>query len=304
MMKRQVACSGGYNVVEPRNFNHRTASSSSSYDDDFLYVIVRAVSAGEFHGPNNNGDYFGLQELKRAYGTFNNRGVFVNHQSNDAEKCRGRIWSSELIEKPNEAWVKLALGVDRVAFPQLARAITKRYVRSVSMGATIGHSFCSHCGNEAHNESQICNDLRNFKGSTLQGKKVYEDNRNVGFFEISFVVDGADRDAEILEFHETLAPFARAANQQKQQVTASNMSRVASAGSGLAIGEVVEWVEKYRNANYTPAMIRTALLDRFSGLTEREADLALHSRKGNYQTQITFPGRSIPASILSNILNG
>lgn len=67
------------------------------------------------------------------------------------------------------------------------------------MGCRCGESICSICGNVATSEDDFCDHIINYKGSTFNGLPVWEDNRNIEFFEDSFVTTGADRDAKILE---------------------------------------------------------------------------------------------------------
>lgn len=303
-MRKYIACGSGYQVIRPEVLFNVRQASNQNIDPDFLYVAVRAVSAGELHGPNNNGDYFGLNEIRRAYSSFLNRGVFVNHQSNDVEKCRGRVVESNLVDLKDQCWVKLLLGVDQTAFPQLARSIRKRYVNDVSMGATVRYSFCSikDCRNEAHNEKQYCDHLKNYKGSRFAGQRVFEDNRDVNFFEISFVVDGADPDAKILELYDNLSPVTQRVGGQTQNH--GKLVRVASVGTEIAIGEVVEYVQKLRASNRSLDMIKRATQDKFPQLTEREVDLAVLSTPNSYKTACSFTGRAIPTSILNGILNG
>jgi hypothetical protein len=184
-------------------------------DPDMFYVKVRAVTAGV---PNNNGDYFSVDVLKESYKTFEGRGVFVNHESDNVEAARGKILSADLIEQdPNDVHVVLALAIDQKAFPQLANAIKKGYVTDVSMGATVAFSLCSICGNKATNESEYCHHIKYFKGSSFQGKPVYEDNKGVNFFEISAVTNGADTTAKVIaeiDPHDLL---------QKMEVQGSNV---------------------------------------------------------------------------------
>lgn len=170
--------------------------SQEDLDPDMYYVKVRAVTAGV---PNNNGDYFSVDELKNTYKTFEGRGVFVNHESDNVEAARGKILSADLIDAdPTDVHVVLALAIDQKAFPQLVHAIKKGYVTDVSMGATVAYSLCSICNNKASTESEYCHHIKYFKGSSFQGKPVFEDNKGVGFFEISVVTSGADTTAKVL----------------------------------------------------------------------------------------------------------
>lgn len=67
------------------------------------------------------------------------------------------------------------------------------------MGCRCGKSICSVCGNEAVTEDDFCDHILYYKGSTYNGLPVFEDNRDVEFFEDSFVTQGADPQAKILE---------------------------------------------------------------------------------------------------------
>lgn len=269
-MKKFISCGAATEIVTP--YQSKRYASNAKVDDDFLYVKVRAVSAGDFHGPNNNGDYFSADELRRAYHTFNSRGVFVNHQSDDVEKCRGRIVQADLIDRPGECYVTLVLGVDERAFPQLARSIRKGYVRDVSMGATVKYSHCSVCNNQAYNERQYCQHLANYKGASFQGRKVYEDNRDVNFFEISFVVDGADPDAKILELIQTRNNMQAYSGYSKK---AAGMSKVASTvrtDEETQYDQISNYIKHLSNQNYTRNMVRLALKDKFKQLTQQDVE--------------------------------
>ena len=67
------------------------------------------------------------------------------------------------------------------------------------MGCHCGYSLCSICGNKAQLEDDFCEHIANYKGSTFNGYPVFEDNREVSFFECSIVSIPADPDAKILE---------------------------------------------------------------------------------------------------------
>ncbi len=67
------------------------------------------------------------------------------------------------------------------------------------MGCRCGYSLCTICNNKAVNEEDFCEHIVKFKASTFNGLPVWEDNRDVEFFEDSFVCQGADKKAKILE---------------------------------------------------------------------------------------------------------
>lgn len=193
-------------------------------ENDFLYVRNRAVSAGNvidhedgvaelipieemykffskyasvIRGSNDNGDFFSHEELIKKYKTFIGKATFVDHDNENVEKARGIILDAVYNNKGK--FVELLKAVDRKAYPDLARSIEAGYVTDTSMGCRCGYSICSICNNEAHQEEDFCEHVVNYKGSTFNGLPVFEDNRDIEFFEDSFVVQGADKDAKIME---------------------------------------------------------------------------------------------------------
>lgn len=193
-------------------------------ESDFLYVRNRAVSAGNVldngseaaelidierfyknferyankcRGSNDNGDFFSHEELIKKYKTFIGKSVFVDHDNENVENARGIIIDAVYNNKGK--YVELLKAVDKKAYPELARGIELGYITDTSMGCRCGSSICSICGNIAVSEEDFCEHIKNYKGSTFNGLPVWEDNRDIEFFEDSFVTTGADRDAKILE---------------------------------------------------------------------------------------------------------
>ena len=162
-----------------------------------LYVVVRAISVGT----NGNGDHFTYDELKRSYKTFEGKGVFVNHQSSDVDKKRGRIVEAQFIEdgNPNNAYVKCILEINPEADPGLASNIRCGIVNSVSMGCQVAYSNCSVCNHKAKTTKDYCFHVRSHKGGAYDGRPVYEENYGVEFIEVSFVTTGADSNAKVLQ---------------------------------------------------------------------------------------------------------
>jgi hypothetical protein len=166
-------------------------------DEDFLYVRVRAVSAGEYHGPNQNGDWFGEGELKRAFKTFVRRGVYLDHQSDSVDKAVGIILDATYHETPGTHYVELLLAVDK-SLP-IADKISKGYATDVSMGALVARCQCNICDKIASSTDEYCDHLRDYMGKEYNGRKVYAINHDVNFYEISWVTVGADPLAKSLQ---------------------------------------------------------------------------------------------------------
>lgn len=206
-------------------------------DDGFVYIRVRAISSRV----NKNNDGWPAAELQKAYRSFIGKPIFVDHHNTDPSRARGVIVDAALhIEDQKTAsldpyyadapeahkpptWIELLLEVDAKRFPRLAKALIDGDIDSVSMGANVEMSKCSHCGNEAYSPEQFCKHV-SAKGAyfdymmpdgTKTSKKAYEDCHGVGFFEISFVFDPADETALISDI-KTAARMQMIASVQKE----------------------------------------------------------------------------------------
>jgi ribosomal protein L37AE/L43A len=195
--------------------------SASNENDGYLYVRCRAISSRV----NKNNDGWPAAELKKAYKSFLNKPIFVDHNNDDPSRTRGVIISSVLHEEDEKTsaldpyyatapdnhkpptWIELLLEVDAKSYPKLADAVRSGAIDSVSMGCNVNHTDCSVCGNTASEAVDFCEHVQK-KGLTFEitsdngekiRKKAYEDCYGIGFFEISFVFDPADETALISE---------------------------------------------------------------------------------------------------------
>lgn len=105
---------------------------------DSLFVKVFAIKADEM---NDNGDYFGFEELKKSTPTFIGVPVFTNHQNTDINQARGKVIHSWWDNGRNG--IMIIARVDAEAYPQLARGINENYIAATSMGASRGHDLIS-----------------------------------------------------------------------------------------------------------------------------------------------------------------
>ena len=213
--------------------SNRTASKPVvQLDPDLKYYVVTGI-----HGdvPNNNGDFFRYAEelLKLrpnlqhscgctassapvyTYQTWNGKGNFINHNSMpgtwDNPNRVGTIIDTYPI--PEEKCVDFLLGVDKVKYPWLIRAVDDGDVTDVSMGCWVEWSLCSRCGHLATSEENYCNCLKYHKGMKIDGQMVYEDNRDVTGMEMSWIINGNGAD-----------PFAK----KKHTIAGDYMSRFQS----------------------------------------------------------------------------
>jgi hypothetical protein len=166
------------------------------YDPDFFYMKVRAVSAGEYWGPNKNADFFPEEELKKNFKTFLNAHTFKNHENKDIANAIGDVLSAEWNDKMKG--VDLLLRIDRRIAPTIVRGFEKGFMTDVSMGCRIEYSICSICGNKAKTKFEYCDHIKYMRHKIFpDGKRVCEINIGPKFHDISAVLNGAERAAKV-----------------------------------------------------------------------------------------------------------
>lgn len=179
----------------------------ANHADDSVFIRALAIRANE---PNQNGDNFSEEELKKAVSTFVGVPLFCNHENGEIEKARGCVIGAEWDN--DEKAIYTISRVDREAYPQLARGVEEGYISGVSMGCSVDYSKCSICGKKATTEKDYCEHVKNQKGKSVSGKKVYEDNYGVKFIELSFVTDPACPDCMVQEIIDPEDFMMKAAN--------------------------------------------------------------------------------------------
>lgn len=167
-----------------------------TYDPDYLYLKVKAVSAGEAWGSNKNDDYFPMSELVGGYKTFLSAHVFKNHDNKAIEKAIGDVLCSDWSEKMQSVY--LIIRIDKRIAPSIVRGYEKGFMTDVSMGCRVDHVVCPYCGQKAKTRFDYCEHLKNMKGKLMDnGKKIYEINMGPKFHDISCVLNGAERSAKV-----------------------------------------------------------------------------------------------------------
>ena len=174
-----------------------------------LWVRARAIDADTV---NANGDYFSKEELLKeveikgekipAYKTFEGVPIYTNHKNDDIEQAKGMVVYAEWDEEEN--CVYCTFFVDEEAYPDIARNIRTGVIHDVSMGCSVDYGICSKCRNKAMTEKDYCECLKRYKGKTHPetNKKIYEENYNLKFIELSCVGDGAFEACEIQEIYD------------------------------------------------------------------------------------------------------
>ena len=241
------------------------------YDPNFLYVEVRAVSAGEYYGNNKNIDFFPEDQLNppknAGYGkeTFMNAHVFKNHDNKDVANAIGDvlrvIWDDEM------KGVNLLIRIDKKTSPSVARGFEAGYITDVSMGCRVHHVVCSICGHNARTKADYCNHLKMDKGKIFpDGRKVQEINIQPKFHDISVVLNGAEKVAKVTRIY-------RDTNTEQKKVaslTTDDMTRIA-----LDLG-----ISKHASAENLDGMLKLAGFE--NGLAENLDTLASHNDVRNF----------------------
>jgi hypothetical protein len=168
---------------------------------DYLFFKCIVMSGDE---PNENGDYFPAEELKKSYKTLLGRGLYIEHQV-DFSTLIGKVIWSDWDEESKKVIAVVAVD-KRVAPPEIVNGIRTGLINSVSMGCLVDECICSVCGNVAHNINELCEHMKPGSGSYVKGKRddsgkiqYYEINRGITFQELSIVSFPADPAAKILE---------------------------------------------------------------------------------------------------------
>ena len=162
-------------------------------------ILVLAMGASEYYGPNRNGDIFREAELKTRHSTFvTNAHVYKSHVNKDPAKSIGKVIKSFYNDPMHR--VELILELDDAKCPEIVSKIRNQQDVAVSMGCRIKYDVCSICGNKAPSRADYCKHLR-YELNEIQpdGKVIAADNPNPTFFDISIVWRPADKTGYMLK---------------------------------------------------------------------------------------------------------
>lgn len=169
-----------------------------------VYVLVNALGAGEYYGSNINTDFFPEDQLNPSdptanygYKTFLNAGIYRHHKNKDPEKSMGK--AAFATYNPVMHRVELVLEIDReramkLGHGDLIESIDLGKRIAVSMGCKVPFDKCSICGHLSKTTSDHCAHIKETRGKIYpDGRKACMINIKPRFFDLSFVVIGADR---------------------------------------------------------------------------------------------------------------
>jgi len=183
----------------------KTASEASEWarsvkpKEGKTYILVLALGASEWYGPNRNGDGFREEELIRRHRTFETDAhVYRSHVNKDPAKSFGKVVKSFYNNDMHR--VELVLEIDNEKAPDIVEKVNNGEQVAVSMGCRIKHDVCSICGNKAPKREDYCDHAKFQLNDILpDGRLVYVDNPDPTFFDISVVWRPADRTGYMLK---------------------------------------------------------------------------------------------------------
>jgi len=133
---KMIRTASGRVLIEPGSEKENIVKAAIKKHPNALFFRAKAIEADV---PNSNGDSFPLEELKKAYKSFEGVPFFTNHDNQNVENAKGKIIFAEWIPEDNAAYT-IAF-VDRDAYPHICRGIEEGYMTGVSMGAISGGSM-------------------------------------------------------------------------------------------------------------------------------------------------------------------
>ncbi len=167
-------------------------------------LLIDAMGSGEWWGSNRNGDYFAEDQLNHrgddyGYETFMRYAYpFKHHVNKDPTRAYGdRVILSVYL--PSMHRVQLIVAVHDDKCTDILHRVDNGDFPDVSMGCRVPYDQCSICGNRAKNRSQYCDHLKYQMNKILpDGRKVMALNLRPKFFDISFVMVGAEKASHVL----------------------------------------------------------------------------------------------------------
>jgi len=173
--------------------------------NDYIFPVPRAVTADE---PNNNGDNFRHDELIRfspnhrclVFQTFRNDPLHVEHAAEDPKTARGYIPDAHYVtSRDKDKHVLTIVAMDTTKDMPLAEGLLSGEIDTFSMGCICDQVRCSYskCAHPiANSDRDLCDHLKWYKMSTIDGELIYEDCLGVEYQELSVVGNPADPKAK------------------------------------------------------------------------------------------------------------
>ena len=190
------------------------------------FILVLAMGASEFYGPNRNGDAFRESELKKHHKTFeSNAHVFKSHINKDPAKSIGRVEKAFYNDEMHR--VELILELFDKKCPEVVSKIRDNQDVAVSMGCRIKYDVCTICGNKAATRADYCKHLKYEMNDIYpDGRIVAAENPSPNFFDISVVFRPADKTGYMMKKVANFRDRPRGAASTTIQLKVAALTRV------------------------------------------------------------------------------
>lgn len=255
-----------YNTHIPTKLAHKIKEIERDADPKYAYLYDRALGAGEFYGPNNNGDFFGKEELIKHHDSFvKHAHLFRHHQNNDPKNAIGDVMASDYNHELETVDLILRAPIEKIA-ADLKRFEQGKMIQT-SMGAKVPYDECSICANKAKTRSAYCSHLRHMMLRVMpDGRQVYAINPSPKFMDMSIVVIHAAPESAVLR----KIASAKIATMKKEEV-GTNIDR------GVIAPETIEATngvsDREKLVRTFDAAYGTLRPDEFGAIMRKDASL-------------------------------
>lgn len=165
-------------------------------EKDSVYLYDRALGAGEVYGPNNNGDWFGKDELINHHDSFTKSAALYRHHQNKGPKI-GDVVGSAYNKRLDTVDLIIKAPLSQVAAD--VKKLENGFALGTSMGARVEHDICSICGKKSRHRGEYCPHLKyNMLKMYEDGNQVFARNPKPRFIDISLVIIPADPSSAVL----------------------------------------------------------------------------------------------------------
>lgn len=171
-------------------------------DDHTACIHLIAMGNSDQYGFNKNGDWFAGDVLEKTAHTFVTNGhMYREHRNKDPKKAIGSIKYADY-DPHGMQRVELVVHMDKDKAEEEYEMAKKGMPLNFSMSCRVPNDRCSVCGNKAKTIPQYCDHLKYNMGKWIEKEAsyAYAYNDEPVFFDISRVVNPADRIARHLEY--------------------------------------------------------------------------------------------------------
>lgn len=143
--------------------------------EGYIYALINALTAGEYFGPNRNGDFFPEQALKKYHNTFVDNGhVYKHHQNKDPKKSMGKVVFSHYNPKMKRVEIVVKLKKEHPDVEKIMAELAQGRIPKTSMGCfTAGTPVTLANGTtKAIEEIQLGDEVRTHLGNSKKVTKL------------------------------------------------------------------------------------------------------------------------------------